>query len=101
MPRSLRLDTRAIRDLTGIYDWVAQQADATVARAYISRIEARCRGLINMPNRGSGRGRTASLRSVPFERSATILYRVSRTEVTIIRVLRRGKDVDAIVRQTR
>lgn len=98
MPLSLRFSPRSEADLVSLSTWIAGRADADTARDYIARIRSRCLRLLDAPRGGrvlrTGR---SPVRSVPFERGATILYRVGRTDVIILRVLPRGRDVDKIV----
>ena len=94
MALSLEFLPSALNDIDTILGWLLELADAEVARRYVDRIEARCYELGNFPPRGSphdelGRG----LRSIPFERSATICYRVVDGAVQITRVIRAGRDV--------
>ena len=83
-------------DLGSLYDWVADQAGAKTAFAYIARIQAACRTLLDFPGRGTPQdGLSPGLRSIGFERRATIYYLVTNDAVEIVRVLRRGRDVQA------
>jgi len=65
-------------DLDSLYDWIAQAADSHTAFGYIGRIQGACRALLNFPGRGTPHNELAlGLRSIPFERRATIYYRVT------------------------
>ena len=100
MPPDLRLrfDRRAEADLAEIADWILGQADAATAHPYVDRIVARCSKLLDSLRGGRVRRKgRPPIRSVPFERSATILYRVGRSALIVFRVLRRGRDVDAFL----
>ncbi len=82
-------------DLDAIARWLASDGASTRAvRAYIGRIRSRY-GRIGLAPLGGGVreefGR--AVRSVPFERTATIYYRVEADRVLILRILRRGRDV--------
>lgn len=82
-------------DLDRIYHWLAPSAGATVALAYVARIESTCQRLTDFPRRGSPRDELElGIRTVPFERRATIYYRVTETAVEIARILHRGLDAD-------
>jgi toxin ParE1/3/4 len=84
---------RADADLDRIYHWLAPRAGAAVALAYVARIEAACQRLTDFPRRGSPREELKhGIRTVPFERRATIYYRVTETAVEIARILHRGLD---------
>lgn len=84
-------------DLTAIYDYIAERAGASIAFGYAKRLEQYCLGLSLAPERGSrrddlGRG----VRTVGFERNATILFQVnskSRT-VTILGLYYRGRAIE-------
>jgi len=94
---AVELDYRpeARADLASIYAWLADRSDAAAAFAYVSRIEAACQRLIEFPRRGSPHDPLEpGLRSVPFERRATIYYRVTESAVEIVRVLYAGLDAD-------
>lgn len=65
-----------------------------VRYAGTARIEAQRESLSLFPGRGRKRGRSGSIHSIPFRRSATILHRITRREVLIPRVLRSGRDVE-------
>ena len=100
MPLSLRFEPEAVHDLADIAEWVSLKADDATARQYVGRILARCRKLLDNPRGGRLRRRSRpQIRSVPFERSGLILYRVGRSELIVIRILRRGLDPDLVLRQ--
>lgn len=84
-------------DLIAIYDYIAERAGSEIAFNYVSRIETYCLGFTLAPERGSlrsdlGRG----VRTVGFERSATILFQVAakpRT-VTVLGIYYRGRIIE-------
>jgi toxin ParE1/3/4 len=79
-------------DLDSLYDWIADRADPHTAFGYVGRIQAACRALLDFPGRGTPRGELGpGLRSVSFERRATIHYRVTDDAVEIVRVLHKGR----------
>ena len=81
-------------DLNAIYDWIAANADAATAYAYISRIAAACRQLSSFPARGTPREDLGhGVRTIPFERRAVIAYRTEPGIVRVLRVLHRGRDL--------
>lgn len=81
-------------DLVEIEDWIAERSDRAVAAAYADRIIAACEALADFPKRGSARDDLkAGLRTIAFERGATIAYVVRRDVVEIARILRRGRDI--------
>jgi toxin ParE1/3/4 len=82
-------------DLDRIYHWLAPRSGAATALAYIGRIETACRRLTDFSHRGSPQGELEpGLRSIAFERRATIYYRVTDAAVEIVRILHRGLDAD-------
>jgi len=99
---SLRFDDRAEADLVSLANWIGARADPETAREYVMRIRARCYRLLDNPHGGTVRRRgRPPIRSVPFERGATILYKAGRSELVVLRVVSRGRDIDVIVRRPR
>lgn len=91
----VRLSAPAIADLKRIADWIGEHADEEVGEAYVRRIETRCGQLGHFPRRGRPRDELGEgLRSIAFERRATILYRIEAGEVVILRVHYAGRDPD-------
>ncbi|WP_340644090.1 type II toxin-antitoxin system RelE/ParE family toxin [Phenylobacterium sp.] len=89
----------ALDDLLNLFDYIADEASAAVAGSYIDRIEQFCRSLTTFPERGARRDDLApGLRTVGFERRATIAFRVSGGEVQIVRIFYGGQDFDAALR---
>lgn len=89
----VRFGGLAIADLKRIADWIGDRSDEDVAEAYVRRIEARCRQLGQFPRRGRPRDELGGgLRSIAFERRATILYRIEDDEVVVLRVHYAGQD---------
>jgi toxin ParE1/3/4 len=85
-------------DLLAIYDYIAERAGALVASGYISRMEQYCQGFSLAPERGSRRNDLGQgLRTVGFERSATILFQVDTraSKVTILGVYYRGRNIES------
>jgi toxin ParE1/3/4 len=89
----VRLSDPAIADLKDIADWIGDRADEDVGEAYVRRIEAHCGRLSDFPRRGRPRDEFASgVRSIAFERRATILYRIEGDEVIIVSVVYAGRE---------
>lgn len=64
-----------------------------VADAYIDRIEAACLALEQFPMRGTLREDIGpGLRILGFERRVSILFRVRKAAVEIVRILYGGRD---------
>ncbi len=99
--RSVKVEFRpeAIADLKGIYRTIALASQShRVASGFVNRITARCRKIGDAPNGGRPRNDLAEgLRTVPFERSAVIVYRVGKT-VEILSIFYGGRDYEAIYR---
>ncbi len=89
----------AIADLKGIYRTVALASQShRVAAEFVGRITARCRKIGNAPHGGRPRDDLVEgLRTVPFERSAVIAYRVEKA-VEILNVFYGGRDYEAVYR---
>jgi len=82
-------------DLIALYDYIADEAGENVAGAYIARMEAACRGLANFPHRGTPRDHIRpGLRTMGFERRATIVVQVMESEVVLVRIFYGGRDYE-------
>ncbi|MBO6640522.1 MAG: type II toxin-antitoxin system RelE/ParE family toxin [Roseitalea sp.] len=93
----VRFAKSAIDDLKSIYEFVFDRSrSANLADGFVDRIEARCMKVGNAPHGGTARDDLApGLRTVPFERTALIAYRIEDDRVVITNVFYRGRDVDA------
>jgi len=101
MPRfELRYRPAALADLEGIFRGVLRvSASPMVARRYVERIRARCRLILPVPLAGRPRNDLApGLRTVPFERRAVIVYRVSGEMVEIVNIFHGGRDYAVLYR---
>jgi toxin ParE1/3/4 len=86
-------------DLFDLYRDIAEQAGVAIAGAYIDRIEAACRTLETFPERGTRRDDIRpGVRTMGFERRATIVFQVRRSDVVIIRIFYGGQDFERILR---
>jgi toxin ParE1/3/4 len=86
--RTVELSPLAIDDLITLHRWIATEADQATADAYLIRIEARIATLAEFSNRGAPREDLApNLRTLIFERRYLIVYRVTDTLVTVLRVI--------------
>ena len=90
-------------DLADIFHVVLHASqDQNVAEGFIRRIIARCRRIGDAPHGGRPRGDLEpGLRTVPFERSAIIAYRVDTDRVTITNVFYGGRDFEALFQAAR
>jgi toxin ParE1/3/4 len=95
----VRFRPLARADLIDLYDYIAAEAGSDVAGAYVDRIEAACLALESFPKRGTQRDDIRSgLRTLGFERRATIVFQVQRAAVVIVRVFYGGQDYERILR---
>jgi toxin ParE1/3/4 len=84
---------RAEADLFALHDYIAGNSGRAVAGAYIDRIEAACLALESFPKRGARWDDIRKgLRTMGFERRATIVFQVLKTEVVVVRILFGGRD---------
>jgi toxin ParE1/3/4 len=82
-------------DLIGLYEHIANEAGHDAAGAYVDRIEAACMALETFPNRGTRRDDIRpGLRTLGFERRATIVFQVQRAAVVIVRIFYGGQDYE-------
>jgi toxin ParE1/3/4 len=82
-------------DLSGLYRHIAAEAGREIAGAYIDRIEAACMALQSFPERGTRRDDIRpGLRTMGFERRATIAFQVLKAEVVIVRIFYGGQDFE-------
>lgn len=97
------LQSEAEADLAGIFHIVLHASqDQSVAEGFIRRIVARCRRISDAPHGGRPRGDLEpGLRTVPFERSAVIAYRVEAELVTITNVFYGGRNFEALFQAAR
>ena len=80
-------------DLIQLYDMIAEAASPVVAIGYIERIEAFCKVLETVPLGGTDRSDIRpGLRTIGFERRATIAYRVTGDRVEILRIFYGGQN---------
>jgi toxin ParE1/3/4 len=88
-------------DLLNLYDYIAEHGGRQTAGDYIARIEALCLSLRHAPLRGTPHDDIKpSLRIIGFERRAVIAFRVTRSEVVIVRIFYGGRDYERILRST-
>jgi toxin ParE1/3/4 len=96
--RSVIFSPEARNDLLELYDWIADSAGPRTAIAYIERLEAYCLGFEVASERGHRRDDLRSgLRVVGFEKRITIVFTVKKTQVTILRLLGKGRNWEAIL----
>lgn len=82
----------AERDINDIGDFIANDKPAAASR-WVGRIIAHWRKLAQMPQRGAPRPDIGDrIRILPFEKSATVVYRVDDEVVTVLRILYASRD---------
>jgi toxin ParE1/3/4 len=98
LPVAFQRDAQA--DLTDIFRVVLNASqDQAVAEGFIRRIIARCHRIGDAPHGGRPRSDLEpGLRTVPFERSAIIAYRIDADQVMITNVFYGGRDFEALYR---
>lgn len=86
---------QADTNLTSIYDYIADRSSPETAIGYVRRIHAACMALAHFPERGTKRDDIMpGLRTIGFERSATIVFRVLKTRVEIVSIAYGGRDFE-------
>jgi toxin ParE1/3/4 len=91
----------AERDLLRLYEYIANEASIERAGSFIERIEEACLSLQTSPERGTRRDDIRpGLRTMGFERRATIVFQVRGREVVIVRVFYAGQDYERALRRS-
>ncbi len=87
-------------DLSDIFEVVWQVSrNLTTAKGFVRRIRNRCTRIGDAPHGGRPRDDLEpGLRTVPFEHSAVIAYRVEPERVLITNVFYGGQDFEALFR---
>jgi toxin ParE1/3/4 len=85
-------------DLLQIYHWIYEaRRDPDVANRFLDRLVSRCERIGDAPHGGRPRNDLAPrLRTVSFERSAVIAYRVDGDQVEIVNVFYGGRNFEAL-----
>src|SRR5438552_1840928 len=93
----------AISDLDEIYHYVARASGSpTTAIRFIRRIRRSCERIVNVPFIGHARDDLEpDLRTVSFERSAVIAFKVEEAQVKIVSIFYGGRDYEALYRGSR
>jgi toxin ParE1/3/4 len=96
----VRYRPEALSDLDDIFDTILRvSASQVAAERFVSRILAWCSRIGNAPHAGRPRDDLESgLRTVPFERTAVIAYRITDA-VEITNVFYGGRDYEALYRE--
>jgi toxin ParE1/3/4 len=81
-------------DILNLHDYIASHAGATVAAAYLDRLERACSHLTTFPERGTVRSELIpGIRIIGFERRTSIAFRVEGDVVEILRLLHGGQSI--------
>ena len=90
---------QAEADLFALYQYIADESGHAVAGSYIDRIEAACMALETFAKRGTRRDDIRpGIRTMGFERRATIVFQVKAREVVILRIFYGGQDFERALR---
>jgi len=90
----VRFLAQAVTDLDSLFCYIADKSSYEIADRYLTRIERVCLSLGSIPHRGTPvAGAVKGLRTMGFERRATLLFRVGKNSVEILRVLYGGRDL--------
>jgi toxin ParE1/3/4 len=90
----------AVADLTSLYDYIADHNSPEIAIGYIRRIQEACLRLATFPERCRQRDDILpGLRTIGFERRATIASRVLKTQVEIVSIAYGGRDFERELRK--
>ena len=90
------MDRRRHPDLLALSDWLTDRAGPQVADEYTDKIESYIERLRVYPYRGNPRDDVEpGLRTIPYRRRTTIVYRVIDDRVEVVRVSHAGKQWDS------
>lgn len=94
--RSVVYSPEARIDLKAIYEAIADATSEEVAMGYLNRMRAYIDGFDMASERGTLRDDLRpGLRVIGFRRRVTIWFRVTNTQVRILRIFRAGQDWSA------
>ena len=80
-------------DLIALTDWITERAGTDIALAYAGRLEDHCMSFEFAGERGQRRDDLRpGFRVTGFERRVTIVFSVTETEVTILRLYYGGQN---------
>jgi toxin ParE1/3/4 len=101
MAHKVRFRPEAEADLFSFYRYISSHSGLARAGDYIGRIEAACMALATFPQRGTKRDDLEpGIRTIGFERRATIAFRVADDTVQIVRIFYAGRDYEADFRDS-
>jgi toxin ParE1/3/4 len=96
----VRFRPEATNDLSVIFLYVLELSGSQkISRGFVRRIRKRCERIGDAPFGGRARDDLETeLRTVPFEKSAVIAYKVDSERVRITNIFYGGRDYEAIYR---
>jgi toxin ParE1/3/4 len=95
MTHKVSFRPEAEADLFALYRYISDRSGPVRAGDYIARIEAACMALAAFPERGTKRDDLApGIRTIGFERRATIAFLVEDKTVRIVRIFYGGRDYE-------
>jgi toxin ParE1/3/4 len=96
----VRFRPEATNDLSAIFLYVLELSRSQkTSRGFVRRIRERCERIGDAPFGGRARDDLETgLRTVPFEKSAVIAYKVDSECIKIINIFYGGRDYEAIYR---
>lgn len=94
MKHRVVLSDAAVSDINEIFDYILAEAGERIARDYVGRMRDFLQRLDLFPHRGTLIDSESNLRSVGYERRATIVFRVEHAQVIILRVFHRGRNIE-------
>ncbi len=100
MSRKIELEfaLEALEDLLSLHLYIAEESGARIAGGYVQRIQDACLALTTFPSRGTRRDDLfPGLRTIGFERRATIAFLVHEDRVEIVRIFYGGRDLERLL----
>jgi toxin ParE1/3/4 len=83
-------------DLDSLFEWLVERAGEVIALGYVERIRRHCLALLPFPERGTKRDEIApGVRTIGFERRATIAFAIESDTVLILAIAYGGRQLDA------
>ncbi len=100
MSRRIELEfaPEALEDLLSLHLYIAGEAGGRIAGGYVQRIQDACMALTTFPLRGTRRDDLSpGVRTIGFERRATIAFIVHDDRVEIVRIFYGGRDFERLL----
>lgn len=98
MSRPVRYARLALRDLDGIFEFIARD-NPNRASTYVDEIREACRRLGDSPLVGVDRSDIRpGLRILPLWRRLVVAYQIEPDRIRVLRIFSAGRDYEAILR---